>query len=135
MFVPAGVGIVVYLGTLRESALPLAGGLWASWLTGLAVGQFRPMPILEPGLPPHVTVNFSIVAGACVIIVLGLWDDVLGVPPWAKIGGQVAAAADAFRQPVEAIQACPVPSSGMTPVASISVRVWIGIHQMLGMPG
>ena len=48
-------------------------------LTGLAVSQFRPMPLAEPGLAWHVTVPFSVVAGACVIIVLGLWDDVFGI--------------------------------------------------------
>ena len=28
-----------------------------------------------------------------------------------------------------------IPTALRTPVASISLRVWIGIHQMLGMPG
>lgn len=37
LFVPAGVGIIVYLAALRENALPIAGGLWGSWLAGLAV--------------------------------------------------------------------------------------------------
>lgn len=37
LFVPAGVGIIVYLDTLRDDALPLAAGLWLSWLLGLAV--------------------------------------------------------------------------------------------------
>ena len=37
LFVPAGVGVVVYLATLRDNALPLAGGLWISWGAGLAV--------------------------------------------------------------------------------------------------
>ena len=37
LFVPAGVGIVVYLGALRDNALPVAGGLWLSWLAGIAV--------------------------------------------------------------------------------------------------
>lgn len=37
LFVPAGVGIVVYLDTLRDDGLPLAAGLWLSWLLGLAV--------------------------------------------------------------------------------------------------
>ena len=36
LFVPAGVGIVAYLDTLRHDALPLAAGLWLSWLLGLA---------------------------------------------------------------------------------------------------
>ncbi|MGZ6831291.1 MAG: CidA/LrgA family protein [Nocardioidaceae bacterium] len=37
LFVPAGVGVVVYLDRLRADALPLAAGLWVSWLLGLAV--------------------------------------------------------------------------------------------------
>lgn len=37
LFVPAGVGIIVYLHTLRHDALPLAAGLWVSWLLGLTV--------------------------------------------------------------------------------------------------
>lgn len=35
-FVPAGAGVVVYLGVLREHALPIAVGLLGSWLLGLA---------------------------------------------------------------------------------------------------
>ena len=37
LFVPAGVGIVVYLATLRNHALPIAGGVALSWLAGLVV--------------------------------------------------------------------------------------------------
>jgi hypothetical protein len=66
--------------------------VFLGWLTGLAISQFRRMPMHEPGLPIHVTINFSIVAGACVIIVIGLWDDVFGIKPWMKIAGQVGAA-------------------------------------------
>lgn len=35
LFVPAGVGIIVHLATLEAHALPIAGGLWVSWLLGL----------------------------------------------------------------------------------------------------
>ena len=37
LFVPAGVGVVVYLGTIRDQALPLLAGLVVSWALGLAV--------------------------------------------------------------------------------------------------
>ncbi len=37
LFVPVGVGIVVYLHTLRDRALPQAAGLWVSWLLGFTV--------------------------------------------------------------------------------------------------
>ncbi|WP_110180391.1 CidA/LrgA family protein [Nocardioides solisilvae] len=36
-FVPAGVGVVVYLGVLRDDALPIAVALAGSWLAGLLV--------------------------------------------------------------------------------------------------
>jgi UDP-GlcNAc:undecaprenyl-phosphate GlcNAc-1-phosphate transferase len=74
---------VAYLGGMA---------VFLGWLTGLAISQFRHLPFHEPGLPAHVTINFSIIAGACVIIVIGLWDDVLGIKPWVKIAGQAGAA-------------------------------------------
>jgi holin-like protein len=37
LFVPAGVGVIVYGDELRDHALPLAAGLWVSWILGLAV--------------------------------------------------------------------------------------------------
>lgn len=37
LFVPAGVGIVVILDQLREDAVPIAAGLWLSWLIGFVV--------------------------------------------------------------------------------------------------
>jgi holin-like protein len=36
LYVPAGVGVVVYLSRLRHDALPIAAGLVLSWLAGLA---------------------------------------------------------------------------------------------------
>jgi holin-like protein len=36
-FVPAGVGVVVYLGMLRADALPISVALVGSWLVGLVV--------------------------------------------------------------------------------------------------
>jgi UDP-GlcNAc:undecaprenyl-phosphate GlcNAc-1-phosphate transferase len=74
---------VAYLGGMA---------VFLGWLSGLAMSQFRAMPFVEPGMPQHATIPFSIIAGACVIIVLGLWDDVLGIRPWVKIAGQASAA-------------------------------------------
>lgn len=37
LFVPAGVGLVVYLDRIRDDALPLAAGLWLSWSVGFVV--------------------------------------------------------------------------------------------------
>ncbi len=36
-FVPAGVGVVVYLGVLHDQAWPIVLGLVGSWLIGLVV--------------------------------------------------------------------------------------------------
>lgn len=36
LFVPAGVGVVVYLATIRDHAVPIVVALLASWLLGLA---------------------------------------------------------------------------------------------------
>ncbi|MBM0125650.1 CidA/LrgA family protein [Pimelobacter simplex] len=36
-FVPAGVGVVVYLAVLRDHALPIAAAVLGSWLLGLVV--------------------------------------------------------------------------------------------------
>src|SRR5882757_3955058 len=75
----------------KMHSVPVAylGGMavFLGWLTGLAISQFRRMPVVDPGMSVHVTINFSIVAGACVIIVLGLWDDIFGIRPWVKISG------------------------------------------------
>lgn len=34
LFIPAGVGVVVYLDRIRDDAWPLAAGLWISWFVG-----------------------------------------------------------------------------------------------------
>jgi holin-like protein len=47
LFVPAGVGVIVYRDELREQAWPLAAGLWLSWLLGLAVAGIVVAGLLE----------------------------------------------------------------------------------------
>jgi len=37
LFVPAGVGVVVYLHRIADDAVRLAAGLWVSWLVGFVV--------------------------------------------------------------------------------------------------
>lgn len=62
-------------------------------LAGLAMSQFLTLHRVEPGWQPqHVLIKFSVVVGACVIVLLGLWDDVLRVSPRVKIAGQIFAA-------------------------------------------
>ena len=102
-FTPVMRAVANYYGIIDEPdnvrkmhSMPVAylGGVavFLGWLAGLAISQFLRLHRQEPGLPINVVVNFSIVIGACIIVVLGLWDDIRGVSPWLKIGGQVLAA-------------------------------------------
>lgn len=36
-FIPAGVGVVVYLAAIRDDAVPIVGAMLISWLVGLVV--------------------------------------------------------------------------------------------------
>lgn len=49
LFVPAGVGIVVYLHRIAEDAWPLALGLWGSWLIGFVVTALVASVLLRAG--------------------------------------------------------------------------------------
>ena len=84
-------------GKRKMHTQPVAylGGIavFLGWISGLAASQFLHLHRQEPGLPGHVVISFGIVAGACIIVLLGLWDDAQGVTPWHKISGQIAAAA------------------------------------------
>ena len=81
----------------KVHTVPVAylGGVavFMGWLTGLAISQFLVLHHREVGWPTNYpVVKFSIVVGALIILMLGLWDDTVGVRPLIKIGGQVAAA-------------------------------------------
>jgi UDP-GlcNAc:undecaprenyl-phosphate GlcNAc-1-phosphate transferase len=75
---------VAYLGGIA---------VFMGWLAGLTISQFLTLHRSEIGWPTsYPIVKFSIVLGGLVIVILGLWDDTVGVKPWVKIAGQVAAA-------------------------------------------
>jgi len=104
IFTPIVRAIALYYGIVdrpdrlrKVHSVPIAylGGIavFLGWLCGLVVSQYLTLHRLDPGWPtPHPVVRFSIVMGALIIVLLGLWDDVLGLKPWMKIGGQVFAA-------------------------------------------
>ncbi|MEO6434530.1 MAG: MraY family glycosyltransferase [Tepidisphaeraceae bacterium] len=79
---------------MHSSPVAYLGGVavFLGWMAGLAISQFLQLHRTEPGLLPHLKVPFSIVVGASVIVLLGLWDDIKHINPWMKIGGQVFAA-------------------------------------------
>jgi UDP-GlcNAc:undecaprenyl-phosphate GlcNAc-1-phosphate transferase len=79
---------------LHTEPVAYLGGIavFLGWIAGLGMSQFLYMHRVQPGLPDHVFVPFSIVASACMIVALGLWDDLKSLVPRIKIIGQVAAA-------------------------------------------
>src|SRR5436305_1502255 len=101
VFTPIVRAIALYYGIVdrpdrlrKVHAIPTAylGGIavFLGWLVGLAISQYMLLHRLDPGWPtPHPVIRFSIVMGALMIVLLGLWDDVLGLRPWMKIGGQI----------------------------------------------
>src|SRR6266550_3986956 len=102
-FTPIMGAVANYYGIIDEPdnlrkmhSKPVAylGGVavFLGWIAGLAVCQFLRPHGGEQTSMPHLYVNFSIIVGASVIVMLGLWDDVVGVNPWAKIAGQLFAA-------------------------------------------
>ncbi len=80
---------------MHNTAVAYLGGVavFLGWITGMAVSQFLQLHRAEPGLLPHLRVPFSIVVGASLIVLLGLWDDTHRLNPWVKIAGQIFAAA------------------------------------------
>jgi UDP-GlcNAc:undecaprenyl-phosphate GlcNAc-1-phosphate transferase len=103
IFTPVMQTVASYYGIIDEpdnhrkmhnSPVAYLGGVavFLGWISGLAISQFLQLHRTEPGLLPHLKVPFSIVVGASIIVILGLWDDIRRINPWVKIGGQVFAA-------------------------------------------
>jgi len=80
----------------KMHARPVAylGGVavFLGWIAGLAVSQALNMHRDAPGLPHHVVLRLGIIAGALIVVILGLFDDLQNLSPYAKIIGQIAAA-------------------------------------------
>lgn len=51
LFIPAGVGVVVYLDRIRGDAWPLAAGLWVSWLVGFVATALTASLLLRRARP------------------------------------------------------------------------------------
>jgi UDP-GlcNAc:undecaprenyl-phosphate GlcNAc-1-phosphate transferase len=78
----------------REPVAYLGGvAVFLGWLAGLAISQFLTLHSVPVGWPTsHLIIKFSIVLGGCIIIILGLWDDIRGLKASVKIVGQTIAA-------------------------------------------
>lgn len=104
IFTPIMRSVAMYYGIIDEPdrirkmhAVPVAylGGVavFLGWICGLAVSQFLRLHQVPLGwTTTHLVIKFSIVVGACCIVLLGLWDDIRRLKPWMKIFGQVLAA-------------------------------------------
>lgn len=79
----------------KEPIAYLGGvGIFLGWLAGLVVSQMVYIHAVTPDRPDvrDVSVNFSIVLGGFIIVLLGLFDDIRSIKPSMKIAGQVLAA-------------------------------------------
>ena len=103
IFTPVMRSIATYYGIIdrpdgrrKMHSVPVAylGGMavFLGWMVGLAMSQLLPLHRLEEGLPRTVIVSFAIVAGACIVVLLGLCDDVMHMTPGKKIFWQIFAA-------------------------------------------
>jgi UDP-GlcNAc:undecaprenyl-phosphate/decaprenyl-phosphate GlcNAc-1-phosphate transferase len=66
--------------------------VFLGWIAGIAISQFLRLHSSEGDYPAPLVMKFSIVSGASIIVILGLWDDIVGLRPYTKIIGQIAAA-------------------------------------------
>lgn len=93
-------------GDLRKiHTIPIAylGGLaiFFGWLAGVGCSMFiQPHYIGVGGLTVRSSFPLSVVLGAAVILLTGLFDDLYGISPRVKIGGQLFAAAALASQDV-----------------------------------
>src|SRR4051794_8775757 len=80
---------------MHRRPIAYLGGVavFLGWLCGLTLSLFLTLHRKDAGWNnDHPVIKFSIVLGAMIIIVLGLWDDIYGLRPRAKIAGQLVAA-------------------------------------------
>lgn len=102
LFTPVMRSIARYFGIIdhpddrrkvHKNPVAYLGGVavFMGWMCGLAMSQFLYLQRNAPGLD-KLSVRFGIVAGACIIVALGLWDDLRKISPTVKIFGQVVAA-------------------------------------------
>lgn len=124
---------------VHKAPVAYLGGVavFLGWLAGLAVSQFLNVHAVDTTWPlTHLVVKFSIVVGASFIVILGLWDDILGLRPWVKILGQVLAALVMLFDGVGTTATAPiiVPISGLLTAhfGFSAIPVWV-IHGTSGL--
>jgi len=129
-------GIVDWPDLKRKSHLePVAylGGvaLFLGWLAGVVLCFF-----IEPhtshgalgGISSSMSFPFSILAGAAIICLVGLMDDVYGISPRVKVGGQLLAAALLASQTVGTDLAAGIIETAGTLLGADKPLPWVGIE-------
>src|SRR3954447_13845640 len=78
------------LRKIHKTPVAYLGGVavFLGWIAGMAMSQFLFLHRNAPGLD-HLVIRLGIIVGACIIVGLGLWDDLAGIRPSVKIAGQV----------------------------------------------
>src|SRR4051794_382307 len=85
VFTPIMRSVAVYYGIvdqpdqlrkIHKTPVAYLGGVavFLGWISGMAMSQFLFLHRNAPGLD-HVVIRLGIIVGACIILALGLWDD------------------------------------------------------------
>ena len=82
------------LRKIHRTPVAYLGGVavFLGWLAGLAVSQLGQIHAVNPAGVSHPIIPVSLIVGALLIVLLGLWDDISGIRPRLKVVGQVTAA-------------------------------------------
>jgi UDP-GlcNAc:undecaprenyl-phosphate GlcNAc-1-phosphate transferase len=80
----------------KMHTVPVAylGGIavFLGWIAGFSFSNLIPEPVPQTFEPFLTSAKLAITAGACIVLALGLWDDMKRLKPSIKIAGQLLAA-------------------------------------------
>ncbi len=109
---------------LHKEPVAYLGGVavFLGWLCGLALSQFINLHRAEYGLASHVVITWSIVLGGCLIVALGLWDDIVGVRPRVKIATQIFSAVMLLVSGIGTRSIWPI----LEPI-DVRLKLWMGL--------
>ena len=100
-------------------------GILLGWLAGVSVGYLTPPHnAAAAGLDiSHVVFPVTVILGAGAIVLTGLFDDIYGISPRVKVGGQLFAAAALASQDV----GLRLVEQSLS-IANLDLAAWIGVE-------